>query len=84
MIHYFSKSTQKKFKSRHRHTLPITINKDLRRAQQHRDIKNKFQINSFTDINDLDKLTTIATDRNKWKDLCKEVHEAAQAEKFQN
>ena len=73
---------QKKFKGRRRKTLPITINRDLVRAQRIRDIKNTFHINTFTDINDLHKLTNIASDRERWRELSEEVLEAAQAERF--
>jgi hypothetical protein len=81
MAHYFTPSSQKKFRGRSRQTLPTTINRDLIRAQNIRNIKDNFGINSFTDINDLNKLTIIASDKNKFDYLTEEVFKSAQAER---
>ena len=83
MQHYFAQSNEKKFRGRERITLPVTISRDLARANNHKHIELKFQIKSFQNNRELQKLTAIAGDRELWKALCKEVQEAAQAERSQ-
>ena len=84
MKYYFTTSYSKGFRGTQRITLPITINRDLKRANQFRPIHTKYLVKSFNNTSDLNRLTEIASDRILWKELCKEVYEAAQAERLQN
>ena len=87
MKHYFTRQKPSQcegFKGRQRITLPITIDRDLIRTHKYRSIYTKYHVISFNTIYDLDRLTVVASDRNLWKELCKEVYEAAQAERLQS
>ena len=84
MKYYFTTSYSKGFRGTQRITLPITIDRDLKRANQFRPIHTKYLVKSFNNTSDLNRLTEISSDRILWKELCKEVYEAAQAERLQN
>ena len=82
MIHYFTESSQTKFKGRQRITLPVMINSDIQRAIKLGTLSNTYNISSFKSNNDLTQLIILASDRSAWKQISEEVFLAAQAEKF--
>jgi hypothetical protein len=72
MLHYFDKTTSS-YLGRPRHTLPLTINNDLKlAAAQPRDITSQFnlplQLKTITELRSLEKL---ANDRDQWIQLVK-------------
>ena len=83
MEHYFKPSCKKKFSGRQRKTLPVTLHRDLCRAQIAKDVDSRFIICTLTYTIDLHILTLIALDRKRWQALSKEVYEAAHAENLQ-
>ena len=84
MTHYFTSSSKKGFKGRQRVTLPVTISKDLKRAHQNSTLTQDYGVVAFDKTSDLNRLAIIAKDRKLWKNLSKDVFEAAQAEELIN
>ena len=56
MINYFSQSQNSSFRCRKRITLPITLKKDLVRASGHFNFSQRYGIQQFQSLQDLDRL----------------------------
>ena len=80
MRHYFSPSQNSNFKGRQRITLPIILNKDLVRASEHFNFSQRYGIQQFQFLQDLDRVIELGHDRQLWKHLCNDIFEAAQAD----
>ena len=80
MRHYFSPYQNGSFRVRHCITLPITLNEDLVRANEHFNFSQRFDIKQFQSLQDLDRLIELGHDRQLWKHLCNDISEAAQAD----
>ena len=69
MRHYFSPSQNSSFRIRYRITLLITLNKDLVRATEHFRFSQRYGIQQFQSLQDLDRLIELGHDRQLWKHL---------------
>ena len=72
---YFIQHGQR-FRGRPLTTLPIVLNKDLSRIQEHH-----YQLKTKQDLNDL---RSVAKERTRWKELTAKIREAAEAPKSEN
>ena len=61
-------------------TLLITLNKDLVRATEHFRFSQRYGIQQFQSLQDLDRLIELGHDRQLWKHLWNDIFEAAQAD----
>ena len=80
MRHYFSPSKSSSFRGRQRITHPITLNKDLFRASEHFNFNQRYGIQRFQSLQDLDRLIELGHDRQLWKHLCNNSFKAGQAD----
>ena len=76
MNNYFDSTKLTKFKGRPRTTLPTTLNQDIKRTKL-----NQYNIRQLKNKKDLEKLRTIAMDRNEWLKFIQLIYDAAKAEK---
>ena len=81
MQYNFLRPSNGKFKRRARTTLPVKLNNNIVNFKR---IDEKYMIRSFKDISDLQKFEEIANGRERWRDMCKVIYDAAQAEAFPN
>jgi hypothetical protein len=73
-IHYFDRTTERKFLGRPRHTLPRAIDKDLERAAAQPDQHPARKLglpNQQQTIDDLRKLESLAAVRSMWDNIVK-------------
>ena len=63
MRHYFSPSLNNSFRGGQRVTLHITLNKDLVRASEHFNFSQRYGIQQFQSLQDLDRLIKLGHDR---------------------
>ena len=63
MTNYFHMRKEKKWKGRPRMTLPVKLHDDLAHARQ----------GTLKSIQDLDKLVSLAGDRNAWRCLINDI-----------
>ena len=78
MRHYFSSSQGSSFRARQCITLPVTLNKDLVRANKHFNFSQRYDttISVFAGLG----LIELGHDRQLWKHLCNDIFAAAQAD----
>ena len=80
MRHYFSPHQNSSFRGRQRITLPITLDKDLVRASEHFSFSQRYGLQQFQSLQDLERLIKLGHDRQLWKHLCNDIFEAAEAD----
>ena len=75
MNYYFECPPEgKKFRGRKRITLPVLLDSDIIEAAKYH---QRLQIRQFKRREDLETLTTLANDRNVWKNLTKMIFSIA-------
>ena len=80
MNYYFVPSTEQKFQGQKRRTLPVTIHNDIILTNKLMNMYGKYKIDQLNNINDLETLSTIASDKFKWKLLTDDIYKAAEAD----
>ena len=78
--HYFSPSQNSSFRGRKRITLPITLNKDFVRASDHFSFSQRYGVQQFQSLQNLERLIELGHDRQLWKHLHNDIFEATQAD----
>ena len=78
--HYFLLSQNSGSRGTQRITLPITLDKDLVRASERFNFGQRYIIQQFQSLQDLDRLIKLGHDRQLWKHLCNDIFEVAQAD----
>ena len=73
MRHYFSPSQNSSFKRRQRVSFPFTLNEDLIRASEHFNFGQRYCIQRFQSLQDLDRLIKLGHDRQLLKHLCHDI-----------
>ena len=73
MRHYFSLSQNSSFKRRQRVSLPFILNKDIVRASEHFSFSQRYGIQRFQSLQDLDRLIKLGHDRQLLKHLCHDI-----------
>ena len=81
-MQFYFKDQSSGFRGRPRTTLPVVLNKDLMKFQNH--IKKKREYRSYRNLRlekseDLERIRLIAQDRDKWKKLIMIIEEAGEA-----
>ena len=80
MTHFFSPSQNSSFRGRQRITSSITQNKDLIKVGEYFNFSQRYDIQRFLSMQDLDRLIELGYGRQLWKYLCNDIFEAAQAD----
>ena len=81
MRHYFSPSQNSSFRGRQRITLPSTSNKDLVRTSKYFNFSQRYGLQQFRSLQDLDRLIELGHDRQLRQHLCS-IFEATQADGY--